>query len=715
MSNDLHSKQSYLRENVLEQGYDADEFMAFLQLRKGDNGLDLNNWEMQELIAVVDEFIKSKKNIPIQEQEQEQYSDEKIYNNQNTISAPISNNNNINNNNYSISIDDNESGIGKCLKNEITSFSKVNNIKVKLSSPKKVEGKMFQKAFISYTVTTDPLNLETNKRYSDFAWIKKVLSLIYINCVVPPLCKKNFSDRFTESLIEKRMRSIEKFMNGILEHPIMKNSDVIHDFLTVTNTREYNKKVDKYNKIKKAPATVGQIKTLNGQIDTSVSKEKEIYFDNIYNYAKGNYILLQKITKGYKSLMNIMQQLSNKMKDISILWKQVLDKSIKYSDSHNTSETFNIMSKFMEDWSEIQKTQMKVINVNIREYFRYVKNEFNGLKEMADRVQNAKTSYIKLSEKLLKTKEVLFEKQDAEIWKLKEEDKQNFLTLLKNKELAFSKMLPQETLKLKENKYFYGSLLNSLISEFERIRRINAKRHKENTTIFVKELSNELTNLHVSLADRISEFNELRDDNDIIYNKGQKELANQVQLIQEKQDENDNINNNIDNDNNNDNNKINNYIEEDYEKDENADYNDNKNKIKDEPIIKEQNLNNNEQELNKEINNNIIKEDVKNDIKKENIDIKIEKKEIVEEKKEEIKESEKKEEIKESEKKEEKKDEKKEENKNDIINNKENEKKDEKEIKINNLPENKEEVKKEEKVDEKKEEKLNNNNEEPKK
>ena len=174
--------------------------------------------------------------------------------------------------------------------------------------------------------------------------------------------------------------------------------------------------------------------------------------------------------------MNIMQQLSNKMKDISILWKQVLEKSIKYSDSHNTSETFNIMSKFMEDWSEIQKTQMKVINVNIREYFRYVKNEFNGLKEMSDRVQNAKSSYIKLNEKLLKTKEVLFEKQDAEIWQLKEEDKQNFLTLLKNKELAFSKMLPQETMKLKESKYFYGSLLNSLISEFERIRRINAKR-----------------------------------------------------------------------------------------------------------------------------------------------------------------------------------------------------------------------------------------------
>ena len=141
---------------------------------------------------------------------------------------------------------------------------------------------------------------------------------------------------------------------------------------------------------------------MSGEVDIGINDEKEIYFENIKNYAKGNYQLLQKITKGYKSIMNIMQQLSNKMKDVSKLWKQVLEKSIKYSDSHNTSETFNIMSKLMDDWSEIQKTQTKVINVNIREYFRYVKNEFNGLKEMTDRVQNAKSSYVKLNEKLLK-------------------------------------------------------------------------------------------------------------------------------------------------------------------------------------------------------------------------------------------------------------------------------------------------------------------------
>ena len=778
MNDDLASKQAYLRENVLETGYDADEFMAFLQLRKGENGLDLNNWKMNELISVVEDFIKSKNNISSSQNQEKnnEFENEQNIQPDNHINDIINNDisNNINNA-PKISLEEDDSYIGKCLANEITSFSNIENLKVKLSSPKKVEGKMFQKAFISYVVTTEPFDYITNKRYSDFVWLKKVLSLIYINCVIPPLCKKNFSDRFTEPLIEKRMRSIEKFMNGILEHPLMKNSEVIKDFLSVTNTREYNKIIEKYNKIKKAPSIVRQIKTINGETDIGINQEKEIYFDNIKNYVKGNYQLLQKITKGYKSMMNIMQQLSNKMKDISKLWKLVLDKSIKYSDSHNTSETFNIMSKLMEDWSEIQKSQLKVINVNIREYFRYVKNEFNGLKEMSDKVQAAKNNYIKFKEKLLKTKESLFEKQDHNTWQLKEEDKQNIANLLKNKEFAFSRMLPQDTSKLKEYKNFYGCMLNSLISEFERIRKVNAKRHKNNTTSFVRDLSSELTNLHVCLADRLSEFYELKDDKDIYY-VNSNVLSKQVESVPEILDENNNnneINNNVENNidihennvntneinnieiknNNNENNNINEDIAKDFEK---VDYKDcidnnnleidkknNKNKkseTKKEKEIKkkssENNIKNNIKKI-KEENNNIINniienKDIENNIiKKENlIENKEDKKDDInnknskkndinnniekkEEKNEVIKE------INKDDNKEIKKEEKKEMIKEDGKEDNKEENKDEKkkENKEDNKKENKDEMKKENKEDNKeenKDEKKKENKEEKK-
>ena len=77
MSDDLQSKQAYLRENVLETGYDADEFMTFLQTKKGENGLDLNNWSMNELITVVDEFVNNKKVKSNPQPEQNEEKEEK--------------------------------------------------------------------------------------------------------------------------------------------------------------------------------------------------------------------------------------------------------------------------------------------------------------------------------------------------------------------------------------------------------------------------------------------------------------------------------------------------------------------------------------------------------------------------------------------------------------------------------------------------------------
>ena len=643
MNESIQEKQAYLREKVLEKAYDADEFMSFLQLKKGENGLDLNNWTMNELKNIVNEFIhnKDKENEPEEEEintnlnkKDELEEEEKIIENENQNQNQINENENQNQNqinenqnqnqnqnqiNENLNSDNKKENLNikvsnenissdylefiNCRKNEFTSLSNEKSLTIKLSSPQKIDEGLFSKSFISYVVSTEPIGYKTNKRYSDFSWLKKILSMIYPNCVIPPLCKKNFGDRFSDALISKRMRSIEKFMDGIVEHPLLKNSELTFTFLSAGKKEEYKKKIKPYQKIKKPTNLAREMKTMDGYIKIGINKEKVIYSENIQNYAQGYSYLLQKITKSYKSLMNIMQQLSDKMKDISKLFKLVLDKSIKYFDSHNTSETFNIMSKFMEDWSNIQKNQIKIMNENIREYFRYVKNEFNGLKEMSIKVKNSKNQYIKANEKLHATKENLFTKQDLDLWQLKEEDKPNRLILIKNKDLAFSKMLPNDTMKVSELRNYYGCMLNSLIEEFERIRKINAKRHKLNITNFIRLLSSQCTNLHVCLADRLSEFNQLKDENDIHNIDGGIQLKKVENLV-------DITNEEVHNNNNND--------DFDFE---NIDYVDEEGNIRNENP-KEDNMKNNNKEKNKkeEIKNEKIvnEEDIKKDEIKEN-------------------------------------------------------------------------------------------------
>ena len=568
MEEDLQNKQAYLRENVLEKGYDADEFMEFLQEKKGENGLDLSNWTMKELTIAVADFINNKNKENEQDDEIirnmnkiEEVDEEDIISQRESMNLnennktnnivntdeEVANNNlneikeNVNENILNINPDDK---FGKCQISEKTVISYTDAVKVKISNPQKIDGHIFSKSFIQYTVLTEPFGYKTNKRYNDFSLLNKTLSLIYPNCVLPPLCKKHLGHRFGDALIEKRMRSIQKFMQGIIEHPLLKNSELLHDFLSTEKIGEYNKKIKKYQKIKNPPSYVRELKTLDGQINIEITKEKEIYFDNILNYSKSNYQLLQKITKSYKSLLNIMQQMTEKMKEISLLWKQVFEKSVKYYESHNTSETFNIMSKFMDNLAETQRKQSEIMNEKIREYFRYVKNEFLNVKEMAIKVQTSRIQYTKAQEKLLNTKESLFQKQDIESWKLKKEDKTNKIQLLSDKNFAFSKMLPQETMKVYEFKCFYGGMLNSLIAEFERIRKTNAKRHKENITNFIRVLSTECTNLHVALADRLSEFNELKDDSDSLNFDGRitlKKVENLMDSQNEENEENDNV------------------------------------------------------------------------------------------------------------------------------------------------------------------------------
>lgn len=50
---DIEQKQDYLRNEILEPGYDPNEFLSFLIAEEGTKGSDLELWSMSELQAVI--------------------------------------------------------------------------------------------------------------------------------------------------------------------------------------------------------------------------------------------------------------------------------------------------------------------------------------------------------------------------------------------------------------------------------------------------------------------------------------------------------------------------------------------------------------------------------------------------------------------------------------------------------------------------------------
>ena len=300
----------------------------------------------------------------------------------------------------------------------------------------------------------------------------------------------------------------------------MKNSDIFYNFISTEIEADFEKKKKEYNRLT-APVILNQVKTLTGELNVTVTKEKEIYFENIKDYVDLNEEILQKITTGYKVIILLMDQLGHKIKEIAELWKDLYKKNMKYYEKENTSTSYNIMSKVMLDWLEINKKQRILINEGIREYFRYVKNEFLSIKELSLKVDYNKTIYVKGFDKLMALKENIF-KQDITTWGINLSDIENKYELLTNKNLAFTKMLPIDTKKVDELRQNYGFYLNSIISEFERIRELNSTRHKDNIKKFINNITESLNDFQVYLADRISYYDEINEENN--ENKNNQEL-----------------------------------------------------------------------------------------------------------------------------------------------------------------------------------------------
>ena len=483
---DLETKQTFLRTNILEKGYDAEVFMNFLQTKKGELGLDLNNWNLEELSVAVEEFIKATKKDSVLV-----IKDEEILNNNDELNDNINNNqDNLDHlSNYNEKQDVIECQLVNAYESQLPK-----DTDIKLSFPQKTEGGLFTKSYVTYLMNTSPLDFKIRKRYSDFEWLRK----------------KNFSSRFSELLIAKRTRSIEKFMKGILIHPLMRHDEIFYNFISTENEADFEKKKKAYNKIT-PPNSLLNIRSLTGEINVNVNNDKEIYLKNIKNNVDLNINTLQKITKGYKSLMLLMEQMSDKMKEISQYWKEIYNANLNFTEKPNTVESYNILSKIMQDWSEANKHQKILVNEGIREYFRYIKNEYVSMKELIQKVDNNRNIYIKAFDKLRALKESTF-RQDISTWGLNSFDMENKTELLTNKELAFSKMLPKETKKVVGLKNNYGFYLNSIIQEFERIRDLNNDRHKLWITTFIKSLIESFTDLQINLNDRCSYYDEIRDE-----------------------------------------------------------------------------------------------------------------------------------------------------------------------------------------------------------
>jgi sorting nexin-9/18/33 len=87
----------------------------------------------------------------------------------------------------------------------------------------------------SPTETSGGTRITVERRFSQFVMLHTVLSRRLPGIILPPLPEKQYAGRFSDDFVEARRGDLERYLNKIVRHPIVRYAEVVTFFLGCEN------------------------------------------------------------------------------------------------------------------------------------------------------------------------------------------------------------------------------------------------------------------------------------------------------------------------------------------------------------------------------------------------------------------------------------------------------------------------------------------------
>ena len=533
-------KQKLMREEIINKGYDSIKFIEYLIQCKGPGGENINNWSITDLKNAIKDFIylcENSKNEINKEVKSEPQKPElnKIESDKNidmsAPSAPKEKNLgesflmsviDIKNNIFSDSSKQNEKidyGLKtpdslNCRPLDNTDLGKQEEIYIKIGFPEKVDGGFFSRDTVSFTVAAIPLGFVVKRNYLDFEWLRDILIKLYNINFIPSLPSLFLYNKENEdSFYKECIRNLEKFMNYLLNDPIIKNSQILFDFLCQENEKEFLKmKKDFENTTPNND--IQNYQSISGKIDINITENAEKKFDVIKNFAYENEKLYRQLYNNLNEIEENFNKIIKQINETVVIFDKLFNLSNKYLPKENTQKIVYTQMKIMFlSLSKTFKMEKDVIKIDIKENFNFFYKNYSNFNQLIKKVEEAKRVYKKEEKDLVSLKNDLYNKKGgSEI----------------NENVDLSKLLPKNTEATLDMKKNYGFYLNKTLSEFERMKFLDVDLFKNQITkgfksqnnlinIFSKDIKSILEEI-----DKIEKFdikNEIKEDKKAINNE----------------------------------------------------------------------------------------------------------------------------------------------------------------------------------------------------
>ncbi|ORX89579.1 hypothetical protein K493DRAFT_318594 [Basidiobolus meristosporus CBS 931.73] len=120
---------------------------------------------------------------------------------------------------------------------------------IEVHSPTKIRGIGTQE-YVTYQVTSifpNNITVTAERRYSQFVWLHNKLEQKFGALILPALPGKQIAGRFSNEFIERRRHALERYMNRLARHPVIRYAEILTHFLSCNDDQEWKYMDEKFS------------------------------------------------------------------------------------------------------------------------------------------------------------------------------------------------------------------------------------------------------------------------------------------------------------------------------------------------------------------------------------------------------------------------------------------------------------------------------------
>ena len=185
-----------------------------------------------------------------------------------------------------------------------------------------------------------------------------------------------------------KMRDYARFINAVLENPLLRSSEIVEEFIT-KEQNEFNILKLKYKNLKQVVETKNFV-TLSGELDATFYQKNFTLSNKYQKIIEKKKALLIKLNNSIKDVVYQLDLVNTKMNNLSEIFQ---DLSLLSRSNEENISIFSNFGEYCTTISNINTLEKNFLQKDVKEFFKYIRLEYDEVDKLFSDYKYAKINF----------------------------------------------------------------------------------------------------------------------------------------------------------------------------------------------------------------------------------------------------------------------------------------------------------------------------------